>query len=188
MDDATTFILNRSQAKAKILIDANVINYAQNAYDATGIHLLDYLDKLNGTVDWFVSSCVAAELYNAGILPGLLRNILPCNNPRTKMQHFPFQKEDGSGGLLKLNRLAGDDWSQINLAYHYPDLIIVTNDSRMFKSAHAVLQGRAMAFHEFLNQLSPYWFYDRQWLKLKTWFADNVNPLRNNSSWILPEK
>lgn len=188
MEDATTHILNKSQAKAKLLIDANVITYAQKANEATGIHLLDYLDSLRGTVDWFVGSCVAVELYNAGVLPGLLRNILNCNKPVTKMEHFPYQKEDGSVGFVKLNRVAGDDWAQINLAFKNPELIIVTNDSRMFKSAHAVLQGRAMAFHELLNQLSPYWFYDRQWLKLNSWFIDNVKPLRNNSSWILPHK
>jgi hypothetical protein len=89
---------------------------------------------------------------------------------------------------VKLNRVAGDDWAQINLAYNYPELIVVTNDSGMFKSAHAVLDGRAMAFHELLKQLSPYWFYDDQWLYLKSWMNKNVKPLRNNSSWILPKE
>ena len=187
MDDGTTFILNRSKARAKLLLDANVITYTQQAAETTGIHLLDYLDKLNGTVDWFVANCVAAELYNARILPGLLRNILNSNNPGVKMDQFPYKKKDGSVGFVKLNRVAGDDWAQINLAYNHPELIVVTNDSGMFKSAHAVLDGRAMAFHELLKQLSPYWFYDKQWLQLKKWLNENVRPLRNNSSWIIPK-
>jgi hypothetical protein len=98
MDDPNTFILNRSKARAKLLLDANVITYAQQGAEATGIHLLDYLGKLNGTVDWFVANCVAAELYNAHVLPRLLRNILNSNNPGVKMDQFPYKKKDGSVG------------------------------------------------------------------------------------------
>lgn len=188
MDEATTYILNKSQARAKLLLDANVINYTQSAYESIGVNLLDYLDSLNGTVDWFVASCVAADLYNARVLPGILTNILNCNRPATKMDQFPYNKEDGSVGFVRLNRVSGDDWAQINLAFHYPELVIVTNDSDMFKSGHAVLDGRAMTFHELLKQLSPYWFHDRRWLALKAWLNDNVKPLRNNSSWVIPSK
>jgi len=186
MDETNTHILSLSKARAKLLFDANVLSYAQQAYNATGIHLLDYMDRISGTVDWWVSSRVAVDLYNNGILPGVLRNMLNCDYPDMKMNDFPYEKEDGSLGFVKLNTVSGDDWSQICLAYNYPELIIVTNDAKMLKSAHAVLRGRALPFHEFLKQVSPYWFYDKNWLQLKTWFVDNVMPLRNNSSWILP--
>lgn len=186
-DDATTFILQRSTAKAKLLFDANVLSYAQDAHQAIGVHLLDYMEKINGTVDWFVSSRVAVDLYNNKIYEGIFRNILNCDYPDMKIDQFPYEKKDGSLGFVKLNSVSGDDWSQICLAYNYPELIIVTNDSKMFKSAHAVLNGRAIAFHDFLQKISPYWFYDKNWLALKQWLIENKKPLRNNSSWILPE-
>jgi hypothetical protein len=150
------------------------------------VYLFDYLDRIKGTVDWYVGSSVAVNLYNNGIVPGIFTNLLNCDYPDMKMNQFPYMKKDGSVGFVKLNSVSGDDWAQICLAYNHPELIIVTNDARMFKSAHAVLEGRAMTFHELLKQLSPYWFYDKQWLGIKEWFHDNINPLRNNSSWILP--
>ena len=188
MDESNTHILKSSTARAKLLLDANVLTYAQLAINETGVGLLEYLESLHGTVDWFVGSRVAVDLYNYGVLPGILTNLLNCDYPDMKMNEFPYEKKDGSLGFVKLNTVSGDDWSQICLAHNYPELIIVTNDSRMFKSAHAVLRGRAMTFHELLKQLSPYWFHDKRWLKLKSWLSTNVNPLRNHSSWILPDE
>lgn len=188
MDDANTHILGTSQARAKLLLDANIFAYAHEAHQATGYHLLDYLDTLHGgdTIDWYVASTVAMKLYRHGNYGLIGRNLLNCNAPDMKMDHFPYEKKDGSLGFVKLNSLAPDDWAQISLAYNYPDLIVVTNDSAMFKSAHAVLKGRAIAFHDFLQKISPYWYYDKNWLKMKQWLIDNKKPLRNNSSWILP--
>lgn len=185
-DDANDFILNRSTAKAHLLFDANVLSYAEEAFKATGHHLLDYMESIHGTVDWYVGSRVATDLYNNKILPGILRNILNCDYPDMKVDHFPYIKIDGSLGFVKLNKISGDDWSQICLAYNYEKLIIVTNDSKMFKSAHAVLNGRAIAFHDFLDRVSPYWHDDKGWQELKRWLIENKKPLRNNSSWILP--
>jgi hypothetical protein len=186
MDENNTYILSASTARAKLLLDANVLSYSQRALEETGIDLLDLLDSLHGTVDWFVGSRVAVDLYNNGVLPGVLKNLLNCDYPDMKMNEFPYEKKDGSLAFTKLNTVSGDDWAQICLAYNHPELIIVTNDSRMFKSAHAVLRGRAIALHDFLQQLSPYWLYDKNWLSLKAWFNTNIHPLRNNSSWILP--
>jgi hypothetical protein len=187
VDEANTHILKSSTARAKVLLDANVLSYAHDAHQATGYHLLDYLDTIKGRVDWFVSSGVAMDLYRHGTYGLIAGNMLNCDYPDMKMNDFPYEKKDGSLGFVKLNTVSGDDWSQICLAYNYPELIIVTNDSKMFKSAHAALNGRAIAFHDFLTKLSPYWFYDNNWLNLKQWLIDNKKPLRNNSSWILPE-
>lgn len=186
MNDANDHILNSSKARALLLFDANVISYAEEGYLKTGYHLLDYMETIKGTVDWFVGSRVAMDLYNHKIVPGILRNILNCDYPDMKMDYFPYIKTDGNLGFVKLNKISGDDWSQICLAYNYEKLVIVTNDSRMFKSAHAVLGGRAIAFHDFLDKISPYWEDDDGWQKLKEWLIKNKLPLRNNSSWILP--
>jgi len=186
MNDVNAHILSKSTAKAKLLFDANIFSYAEDAYHATGYHLLDYMETIKGTVDWFVGSRVAVDLYNNKILPGILKNILNCDYPDVKMDQFPYVKKDGSVGFVKLNKLSGDDWSQICLAYNYQELIVVTNDSRMFKSAHPVLEGRAIGFHDFLEKISPYWQNDENWQTLLKWFIDNKHPLRNNSSWILP--
>lgn len=185
MDEANTFIISSSRARAKLLLDANIFSYAHDAHQATGYHLLDYLDTIKGTVDWFVSSGVAMDLYRYGTY-GILPNILNCDYPNMKMDQFPYEKDDGSLGFVRLNTVSGDDWSQICLAYNYPDLIIVTNDAKMFKSAHAALNGRAVTFHDFLDKISPYWSHDENWLRLRQWLIDNKEPLRNNSSWVLP--
>jgi len=56
MDQSTTLRLKESTARAKVLLDANVLIYAHEAYEATGLHLLSYLDRLRGQVDWFVGT------------------------------------------------------------------------------------------------------------------------------------
>ena len=187
MDEANTHILSASNAKTKLLLDANVLIYAHEAYEATGIHLLNYLDRLQGLVDWFVAGCVAVNLHNGGTynLLDLSPKALNCDAVDMKMNQFPYIKEDGDLGFVQLNSLAGDDWAQVCLAFNYPELVIVTNDSAMFKSAHAVLRGRAVAFHNFISELSPYWFTEKEWLSLKRWLIENKKPLRYNSSWII---
>lgn len=190
VDATTTLILKSSRAKAKLLLDANVLIYAKEAFDATGTHLLSYLDQLSGVVDWYVGSCVVIKLHSAGTydIGSLSPFILNCQAVDAKMNMFPYIKEDDSLEFVRLSSLAGDDWSQIVLAYNYPELIVATNDSAMFKTAHAVLNGRAIAFHNLLQNLSPYWFADTSWLRLKKWLIENKKPLRNSSSWIIPEQ
>lgn len=154
----TIHTLAKSTAGAKLLFDANVLSYAQDAFRETGYHLIDYMENIRGRLDWFVSSRIAVDLYNNKIYDGILSTyILNCDYPDVKMHLFPYMKKDGNVGFVRLNRISGDDWSQINLAYQYKDLIIVTNDSKMFKSAHTVLSGRAIAFHDFLDKISAYW-------------------------------
>ena len=187
-NDYNTHRLNESIAIAKLLLDANVLSYAQEAFIATGVHLLNYLDALEGKVDWFVASCVARDLHNNSMydIKVLAPKILNCDSIDMKMEDFPFIKEDDSLGFVKLNRIAGDDWAQISLAHNHQDLIVVTNDSAMFKSAHASLEGRAIAFHDLLEKISPHWVGDKEWLQLKKWLNKNKKPLRNNSSWKIP--
>ena len=187
MDYSNAQILDRSNAKAKLMLDANVFNYAESAFAATGVHLISYLNSLEGEIDWFVSSTVAVNLYNNGVVPGIMSNILNSNDPGMKMDHFPYIKTNGSLGFVKLNKLASDDWGQITLAYNHQDLIIVTNDSKMFKSAHVITEGRVIKFHEFIKKIGMNWPNDDNWQTLEEWFLQNVPPLRNNSSWLLPD-
>jgi hypothetical protein len=58
----------------------------------------------------------------------------------------------------------------------------------MFKSAHASLEGRVIAFYDFLNIVSSYYKNDKDWQKLKKWLITNTKPLRNNSSWIIEDQ
>ena len=187
MDDFNTRFLAESKAHAKLLLDANVLIYAQEAFRATNLHLLEFLDQLSGRVDWYVASCVALKLHNGGSydVTSLDKHVLNCDDIGMKMDSLPFIKENGDLGFVKLNALAGDDWAQICLAHNNPELIIATNDSAMFRSAHASLEGRAIAFHDLLDKLSPYWTVEPAWLRLKTWLIENKQPLRNNGSWII---
>jgi len=187
MDEFNTYMLSKSTARAKLLLDANILIYAQEAFNTLGIHLLNYLDRLEGLVDWYVASCVAVKLHNGGSydLSSLNGKILNCDGMDSKMDSFPYIKEDGSLGFVKLNALAGDDWAQVALAHNIPDLIVVTNDSAMFKSAHASLNGRAIAFHQFLEDISNYWTLEQEWQSLSNWLMETKKPLRNNSSWTI---
>lgn len=191
MDQYNTHLLSESTALTRVLLDANILIYSMEASDKIGIQLLDYLEGLEGYIDWFVASCVVYELYKKGTYPYFSipqKHMLNCDSINMKMDQFPYIREDDSLGFVKLNSLAGDDWAQIGLAHNFESLVIATNDSRMFKSAHASLEGRAIAFHDLLNKLSLYYPTDIDWARLKQWFESNKNPLRNNSSWIIKDQ
>lgn len=188
MDEYNTHLLSESTALARVLLDANILIYSIEAFNEIGIQLLDYLEGLEGYIDWYVASCVAYELYKKGTYPYFSipqKHMLNCDSIDMKMDQFPYIREDDSLGFVKLNSLAGDDWAQIGLAHNFESLIVATNDSKMFKSAHASLEGRAIAFHDLLNKITLYYPTDKNWAKLKQWFETNKKPLRNNSSWII---
>jgi len=186
MDLTNEHLLKSSPAKFKLLLDANVVSYAMKAEKAIGLNLLNFIDGTKDVVDWFIAGSVAASLANNKVTPGIVTKILNCSALPVKMDLFPYRKPDGTVVAIKLNKLAGDDFAQVLLATQHEDLIIVTNDSAMFKSAHAILDGRAITFHELLKQMSPLWFPNKDWIELKNWFFANIKPLRNNSSWNLP--
>lgn len=191
MDVSNTHILSKSSARANVLLDANVLIYAQKAFVEIGYpHFLNFLDGLDGYINWYVASCVIMNLHNGGTydLGSLSNHMLNCDAINMKMDQFPYIKGDDSLGFVKLNAVAGDDWAQIWLAHNYEKLILVTNDAKMFKSAHASLEGRSIAFHDFLDKMSLYYKDDREWKKLTKWFEQNINPLRNNSSWIIEDQ
>lgn len=191
MDAYNEKTLSESKALANFLLDANVLIYAQNAYKALGYpHFLNFLDGIDGYINWYVASCIILKLHNGGSYDfnSLMRHELNCDAINMRMNQFPYIKEDDSLGFVKLNNIAGDDWSQIGLAHNYEKLIIVTNDARMFKSAHASLEGRAIAFYDFLNIVSSYYKNDKDWQKLEKWLITNIKPLRNNSSWIIEDQ
>lgn len=191
MDVYNDKVLSESKALANVLLDANVLIYAQKAFKSLGYpHFLNFLDGLEGYINWYVASCVVIDLHNGGSydLATLSKHMLNCNSIDMKMDQFPYIREDESLGFVKLNAVAGDDWAQIGLAHNYEKLIIVTNDAKMFKSAHATLEGRAIAFHDFLDKITLYYKDDKDWLKLKNWLLQNIKPLRNNSSWIIEDQ
>lgn len=191
MDEYNTLLLSESKAPVKVLLDANILIYAIEAYNVIGIQLLDYLEGLEGYIDWYVASCVEIDLYKSGTYPYFSfpqNHSLNCNYVDMKMDQFPYIKEDNSLSFVKLNSLAGDDWAQIGLAHNFESLIIATNDSKMFKSAHASLEGRAIAFHYLLKKISLYYPNDKDWSRLMHWFDKNVKPLRDNTSWIIKDQ
>lgn len=188
--DVNEKTLAKSKAKYKLLLDQNVLIYSQKAFRDTGEHLLNYIDKTNGIVSWYVASCEIVKLHNAKEynISSLSKNMLSCNDFPDKMSTFPFNKKDGSVGAVTLNKLQSDDFAQIILAQSLPDLWIVTNDSAMYKTAHAILDGRAIPFKVLIEQLRPFFFTDKHWLKLKKWFDENTPNIRNNSSWVIEGK
>ena len=113
MDHYNDHILNECNAKAHLLLDANVLIYAQQAYEAIGVHLLDYLDRLDGLVNWYVASGVVMNLHNRGTynMGQFFGKMLNCSDIGMKMDQFPYIKNNGDLAFVRLNKLAGDDWA-----------------------------------------------------------------------------
>jgi len=176
----------------KVLFDANIFNYAAAAEESIGINLFAFLASCENSFNWYVIEFEAEKLLNSGKFNReiMYHHIIPCKDVGIKKMSggLPhINKQTGELEFWSLNTISYGDYMQVALAHNFPELTIITNDSKLFKSGHAVLDGRVVPFHTFIDEI-PYWRDNRDWVRLQKWFHENVKLLRNNSSWILEKK
>lgn len=123
----------------KVLLDANVFNYAVSANEAIGVNLFAFLAECEDVFNWYAIQFEAVELIKSGNYnPGIMaQHILPFKNVGIKkISGVPHINEKTQKlEFWNLNSLQFGDWAQIALAHNFPELSIITNDSKFFKSA-----------------------------------------------------
>lgn len=139
----------------KVIFDANIFNYAVQAKNAIGINLFAFQAGVEDLFNWYTIQFEANRLIKSGNFRDdiMMQHMLPCEDVGIrKMQGGLPRINDETGELefWNLNSLAYGDYMQIALAHNFPELSIITNDSKLFKSGHAVLDGRVVSFHTFM--------------------------------------
>lgn len=184
-------LFTRHPKATKVLLDANIFNYALLAQEAIGINLFAFLTECEDVFNWYVIQFEANNLLKSGkFRPDIMaQHMLPAEDVGIKkMGSVPHINKETQGlEFWNLNTLQFGDFMMISLAHNFPELTIITNDSALFKTGDAALDGRAISFHGFINTI-PYWKENPDWQKLQKWFNDNVKSLRNNSSWKLEKR
>lgn len=186
------FLFERHPSATKVIFDANIFNYAVQANKAIDVNLFAFLAEVEDAFNWYVIRFEADKLIESGNFRAdiMAQHTLPCEYVGIKKMQggLPhINSETGELEFWNLNSLAYGDYMQIALAHNFPELSIITNDSKLFKSGHAALGGRVIPFHAFIGEI-PYWKENDDWQKLVEWFHENIQPLRNNSSWKLEKK
>lgn len=185
-------LFNRHPEATKVIFDSNIFNYAVQANNNIGVNLFAFLAGIEEHFNWYIIQFEADKLMTSGNYRAdiMEHHMLPCEDVGIKkieggLPHI--NSETGELEFWNLNNLSYGDYMQIALAHNFPELHIITNDSKLFKSGHAVLDGRVTSFHAFINEI-PYWKDNKDWRLLRKWFNENIRPLRNNSSWKLEKK
>lgn len=198
MNNHNTEILSASNARIKILIDTNAYIELEKVADNTSVDTLYELSKWYGDVEYFISQSVFLEL--SKIKDGRLEmpnikydnvcRILEDDIVGDNIKHNEFLYKDKKCNIktIKMNNISLTDYGCILLCQNNEDLILLTNDHKMQKSANALINGRLMdiptlfrylATDQALNNVENEPFNDirkerkAKWEKAKNWYEKN---------------
>lgn len=87
-----------------------------------------------------------------------------------KESRFLYNDKDGNIRTVVMNNISVIDYSQILLTQNHQDLILLTNDHRMLKSAGALLNGRLMDLPNLLDFFTqtPDPLIRAEWVKVRS--------------------
>lgn len=88
-----------------------------------------------------------------------------------KESRFLYNDVNGDIRTMTMNNISAEDYSQILVAQNHENLILLTNDHRMLKSAGALLSNRLMDLPNMLDFFSietPNLVIRKQWAEIRT--------------------
>ncbi|PID98981.1 hypothetical protein CSA80_02575 [Candidatus Saccharibacteria bacterium] len=154
MNNHNAELLAACDARIKILLDTSAYIELEKVADNTGIDTIYELSRWYGDVEYFVSQSVFQELCktkdNGLEIPNIhydnVRRILEDDIVGDKTKHNEFLYEDKKGRIksIKMNAISLADYGCILLCQNNKDLILLTNDHKIIKSANALINGRLM--------------------------------------------
>lgn len=157
-----TYDLNNKKLKAinpkKIyLLDSSAYIRYEELYSMSGINLFSILEKITD-IEILMTNDVLVELMNGPRVLSAKFMLDHIINSEGSMDHslkenrFLFESE-GKLSYLTQNMISATDWGQIFLCQNHPELTLVTNDRKQFKSARAVINDRVVGAFSFLELL-----------------------------------
>lgn len=189
MQDLIAEEIERHKNKSIFLLDGNVFDIFLKIDGIAGFSILDLIKELP-EFHFLVTVEVLAELMNAKFwTPNIqyffehIINVEGSFNKKEKESRFIIE-EDGKLKYIELNKISAQDCNQILLCQNHPELILVSNDKKLIKSARFLIKDRAVTPFGLINVMlkqKP----DNKKLQIYKKAAENIFSLKPlNTEWI----
>lgn len=132
-----------------LLVDSSVYHEMQKIEDNTGYHPLDILENYPKIQIFFtqamINENVAGKMGFSGEVAWMFDRSLNDEGAFSGSQaQFLYNHQDGSIKSVVMNNISSVDYGQILVTQNHKDLVLLTNDHKMLKSAGALLSNRLM--------------------------------------------
>lgn len=183
-------ILDASQGELILLIDSSAYGEIERLASETGYHALNFIINRYPKIDFFFSADVFRELNASGIspnAPNIARKALHEEgmtlDPTTKVNLGLYNATDGRTKSYKHNNISQADQNQILLCQNHLELVLLTNDHKLLRSAAPVLPNRIMdlqnLFELLVNTENPH--LRKLWQDLHDHYMQTSNYKRPNN-------
>ncbi|HEY1645454.1 MAG TPA: hypothetical protein VGF75_03645 [Candidatus Saccharimonadales bacterium] len=144
-------IIVASQAELILLIDSSAYEEIRRIANDTGYHALNFIIRRYPKIDFFFSEGVVKELNARQIspnLPNMAQRILKDESssidPTSKVNLGMYNATDGTIKSYKHNKISQTDQNQILLCQNHIQLVLLSIDHKLLRSAAPVLPNRFM--------------------------------------------
>jgi hypothetical protein len=153
-------ILAASRGELILLIDASAYGEIQRVANETGYHALNFIVHRYSKIDFFFSEDVFRELNARGIspnAPNMANRVLQAEgvsiDPTSKVNVGMYNSTDGQIKSYTHNKISQADQNQILLCQNHLELVLLTTDHKLLRSAAPVLPNRIMDLQNFFELL-----------------------------------
>jgi predicted nucleic acid-binding protein len=180
-NDAT---LAASQGELILLIDSSAYEEIRRLANETGYHALNFIIRRYPKIDFFFSADVFRELNARAVSPNVFNmanRALQAEgasiDPRSKVDLGLYNATDGTIKSYKHNKISQVDQSQILLCQNHLELVLLTTDHKLLRSAAPVLPNRIMdlqnLFELLVNTENPH--LSKMWQELSDHYMQTSN-------------
>jgi hypothetical protein len=184
--------IKMSEAELKLLLDNNVYVMFEKIYLATGVNMFELLDQMDN-VEYYFSHGVINEQFrgpaaSSGTIVNLFNHYLndEMASDGRKMDTFLYNDKNGKVRYIKLSNISAADYNQILLCQNHKELVLVTNDHKMLKSAAPLLDRRMMHIEymlDYLDNATPPGALKDAWHQGSEYFKANLKLSLPTTVW-----
>ncbi len=160
-----------------LLIDSSAYQELNKIADVMGQHPLILIEAYPKIQIFFTSAMINENIRGGvgfnGETQWMFKHSLQDEGSFSgKEAVFLYNHEDGSIQTVKMNNISGVDYGQILLAQNHKNIVLLTNDHGMLKSAGALMGGRIMDVPNLLELMKnmEYTVLQKQWQKIADWY------------------
>lgn len=183
-------VLAASRGDLILLIDSSAYEEIQRLANETGYHALNFIIHRYPKIDFFFSADVFQELNARGLsinAPNIASRALWSEavsiDPKSKVNLGLYNSKDGQIKSYKHNNISQADQNQILLCQNHLQLVLLTCDHKLLRSAAPVLPKRIMdlqnLFELLVNTENPY--LRKMWQELSDHYMQTANYKRPNN-------
>lgn len=189
-------VLAASRGELILLIDSSAYEEIQRLANETGYHALNFIVHRYPKIDFFFSADVFRELNARGLspnAPNIANRALQAEgvsiDPTSKVNIGLYNSKDGQIKSYEHNNISQADQNQILLCQNHLELVLLTNDHKLLRSAAPVLPNRIMdlqnLFELLINTKNPY--LSKMWQELQDRYMQVSNYKRPNNFRIITD-